>query len=384
MKNQLGSALLCLAVLSLTAQAQDYKSSIRYWDAGRLTLEDFTVRDMWSLDDKATSVLARGWQQEEQTLRFGNLRYDRPVTRTYMDKVNSWIKTGTDVHEALLFNQVIFDLAEATRRKMQHELDTNRTSRPDAIGNFYATVCENAVNEFIASSRHGTDTAVVRKYQANLNQTLAEPDDGLSEPVIPMGKWGVGWYLGAAGEYFLGEGADFLSPRYGLEFGFETAYGRLRLDMNAILAFGSLRKDVPFWQKDDPEKISPWSAGERISGGAVEFFAGCDVLDNAHFTLTPFAGAGAGFIDRANRYLQKDGSGKLITEELAGFRMLAGLQGDWKLRRRYSILGYYGRTYSETTLRFRLYVAKTNFRSPCHPCSLNFGIALNGFGRDVR
>lgn len=382
MKKPFATALLCLATLALTAQPQDYQSSIRYWDEGKLTLEDFVVRDIWSMDDKATSLLAHGWLQEEQTLRFGNLRYDRPITRTYMDKVNSWIKSGSDVHEAIEFNQVIFDLAEATRRKLQNELDTNRTSRVDAIANFYSTVCDNAINEFIASSQYGTDTAVVRKYRTRLEQTLAETRDERLEPVIPPGKWGVGWHLGASAEYFLGEGLDFLSPRYGLDFGFEAAYKRLRIDLNMIMAFGSLRRDVPFWHRENPEYVYDWGAGERVNGGAMELSAGFDALDNARFTLTPFAGIGAGFIDRTNKYLQKDKNNELISEELAGFRTLAGVQGDWKLRRRYS-LSWYGRTYAETSLRFRLYVAKTNFRSPCHPYSINFGIALNGFGRMV-
>lgn len=91
-------------------------------------------------------MLAHGWQQERQTLRFGNLRYNRQVPRTYMGKFNSWIKSGTNVHNAIQFNQVIFDLAEATRRKMQHKLDTNRASRVDAIANFYSNVCDNAIN----------------------------------------------------------------------------------------------------------------------------------------------------------------------------------------------------------------------------------------------
>lgn len=384
MKKQLAAALLCLVAFALTAQPQDYQSSIRYWDEGKLTLEDFVVRNMWSIDDKATSLLAHGWLQEDKTLRFGNLRYDRPVTRTYMDKVNSWIKSGFDVHEAIEFNQVIFDLVEVTRRKLQNELDTNRTNRVDAIANFYSTVCDNAINEFIASSQYGTDTAVVRKYRTRLEQTLTETTQNeWFEPVIPLGKWGFGWHLGAAGEYFLGEGSDFFSPRYGLDFGFESVYSRLRIDVNMILAFGSLRRNVPFWHRDNSELVHDWGAGERISGGAVELSAGFDVLNNTRFTLTPFAGIGAGFIDRTNKYLQKDGDDKFINEELGGFRTLAGVQGDWKLRRRYSLL-WYGRTYAETSLRFRLYVAKTNFRSPCQTYSLNFGIALNGFGRTVK
>lgn len=57
-----------LAASTFALKAQDYQSSIRKWDEGPLTLQDFLVRDMWTINDNESCLLTYGirWNVEKR------------------------------------------------------------------------------------------------------------------------------------------------------------------------------------------------------------------------------------------------------------------------------------------------------------------------------
>ena len=368
---------------SVSLSGQNFNSSIRYWDKGKLTLDDFVIREMWSADENQTSALEYGWNEQLKSARIGNLKYDRVCLRTYMDNVNSWIKSGYANQQTLKFCQVAFDLVEATRRKLQSEIDTSANVSSESLSDFYGKVCSNATNEFKAASKEGTDTAVVSRYRAKLDKMFSEyaPED--SVPVISFGKWGYGLHCGFGGEIYTGEAADYLPPRYGLNLGFEVTYSEFRFNFDMFLGSGaSLRKDLPFWKSGSPEDVHSWNKGESFNAGNVELTFGYAAVDNGHFTVAPMIGLGVGFIDRLDKYI--DGNGSDNGEEISAFRMLAGVNADWKLLRHYrsSYNGF--KDYMEHNVRFKVYAARTGFRSPCDAFSVNFAVAYNLYGRTVK
>lgn len=368
-------ATICVLVVSaLALSAQDYQSSIRKWDEGPLTMRDFQVRDMWTINDKESCLLTYGTRWEVKKKRYGNLVYHKDTTEAYMDKVNSWIRTGYDTPATLRYMQVSFDIIELTRRKFQNEADTSSTNFL-TLANFYNNVGTNALNEFKAASRMGQDTTVVNQYRSRISKALDEYVLIDSEPTIRFRKFGLGVRVGIGSEFFFGQSTDYLTPLGGMTWGFEMSLSRFRFNLDGLLGIGGdYKKDFPYSKAD-----YNWREGDGFNGGSINQTFGYAVIDNKRVTIAPMAGIGVGSIDRFN----DDAAEGKKNEEMAGFRMLAGVDFDWKIRRYYTRLSY-DKVYAESNIRFRLYAARTSLPSPCNAWSINFGAAYELYARAVK
>ena len=91
-----------LAASTFALKAQDYQSSIRKWDDGPLTLQDFLVRDMWTINDNESCLLTYGIRWNVEKKRYGNLVYHRDATEANMDKNRLRHSGDTEVHAGLL------------------------------------------------------------------------------------------------------------------------------------------------------------------------------------------------------------------------------------------------------------------------------------------
>ena len=373
------AALLVLATSALPLKAQDYESSFRRWDEGRLTLKEIPVREMWSLENDASSFSFEV-RPEIKKERYGNLRYRRVVTDTYLDKMNSWIKTGYDTPVTLKYMQTAFDIVEATRRRLQNELD-NSTAGYNDLMSFYGNVTDNALNEYKAATKKGVDTVAVNSYSERISRILDESVGEDKEPVIRFRKFGAGMSIGYGSEIYVGEAADYLPSLHSVLMGFEVSLSRFRFNLDIQCGFGgAYKKDIPY-TKANP--VHNWSKGEKSEGGSITQSFGYAFIDNKRIALAPMFGIGVGFIDRRDRYLP-DNTDKDRHEDLAGFRMLAGVDFKWKMVRHLTDNPYLGKDYWESDLRFRVYGAKTWLPSPCDTWSINIGIAYDFYGRFIK
>ena len=168
---------------------------------------------------------------------------------------------------------------------------------------------------------------------------------------------------------------DYLKALNGMSLGCEVSVSKVRFCIDMTMGGNSrLKKDVPY-----PEGGHDWKSGEKTSGWNINLTAGYTLVDKDHFNIVPFVGIGSGMISRGKDYLEEDVNG----ENLSGLRLCGGLQWDWKIRRYCSnnIYSFFGRDYGESSIRFRLYAARTDFESPCSAWSVNFGVAFNLYGR---
>lgn len=364
-----------LAVSTLSAKAQDYQSSIRKWDEGPLTIQDFRVRDILGTDEKEISWLYYGIKGYPEKKRYGNLVYRKISTEAYMDKVNSWVKSGYDSDQTVAFQQVCFDMVELTRRKFQSEPDSSSNGNYNVLLDYYMNLCDNSLKEFKAVSQNGRDSSVVNKYRSNVTKALNEYAPKDTVPEIRLRRLGLGYYIGYGGEFFTGEMTDYLKALNGMSLGCEVSVSKVRFCIDMTMGGNSrLKKDVPY-----PEGGHDWKSGEKTSGWNINLTAGYTLVDKDHFNIVPFVGIGSGMISRGKDYLEEDVNG----ENLSGLRLCGGLQWDWKIRRYCSnnIYSFFGRDYGESSIRFRLYAARTDFESPCSAWSVNFGVAFNLYGR---
>ena len=368
-------ALAVSALSALSAKAQDYRSSIRKWSDGPLTSQDFRIREVLGPDEKDASWLYYGIKGHPEKKRYGNLVYRKMSTEAYMDKVNSWVKSGYDSDQTVAFQQVCFDMVELTRRKFQSELDTSSNGNYNALLDYYMNLCDNSLKEFKAVSQNGRDTSVVNRYRSNVEKALDEYAPKDTVPEIRLRRVGFGYYIGYGGEFYTGEITDYLKSLNGMSLGCEVSVSKARFGIDmAMGGYGRLKRDVPY-----PEGKHDWKSGERTSGWNINLTAGYALVDKNHFNLIPFVGIGAGMICRGYDYLGDD----VRSENLSGLRFCGGVQWDWKIRRYYSnnTNSFFGRDYGETGVRFRLYAARTGYESPCSAWSVNLGVAFNIYGR---
>ena len=85
--------LILLAVLGLQGFAQErasYKDGIKFWTDGPLTEADFSVRHLANTLDSVVGSLDWGIRFDTAKDKIGNLRFEHPVSCTYMDKLTSW------------------------------------------------------------------------------------------------------------------------------------------------------------------------------------------------------------------------------------------------------------------------------------------------------
>lgn len=381
MKLHLAAVLIALFAFPAMMAAQDYDKSFRYWNEGPLTLGDFTIRDMWTDDPSINSSMEYGLAFRDTVLRFGNLRYRTLYSFAKMDRVNSWIRTGRATELTLKYHQVAFDIAELNRRKLQDRFENGEVFvMPSNLINFYEKNLTNEINEYRAKSSQGHDAEVIEEYRKRIHDELGKYPEGINEPVIRFRNSGFGYHLGPYGEFLAGEATSFLGPQLGFLLGMEYSFKRLRANWDISFGryLGGLRKSVAYI--DDYNDIQhTWGKDWDCHGMLVDLSLGFAIVDNARLTIAPMVGFG-GMNVELDRIYQKE---KDITENIDGFRYLAGVNVDLKLSRSYSF-GWDGRNYGENNIRLKLYVAKSDVEEFAGPLSINCGLLFNLYGRMVR
>lgn len=372
--------LLVAALLSLAATlfAQDYDSTIKRWNEGPLTWDDFTL---YSGGYPIIASLEYGWHgTTAQSQKIGNLRVIRMQTECYMNPVSSWVNPDHRNPGTLQYMQTAFDYAELCRRQLQHELDNNiKGNSVNELSQFYYGKADRFIARMREETDQGRDTSMVRFFAVQTAEELAATPDMEAVPEISRKKWGIGMHFGYGNEFHLGEAADYLRPLHGLKWGFDFSYGDFAIYWHMLLA-GAGKTRQEFLHNN-----IPWRTDKVQSGGNMELDLAYNIIDTPWFCISPFAGVGFGF--NSTVYGQ-DEYGKNVTDTFAGGRWQGGLSMSIKLRRALDLSGrpmyYYGapigttRGYSESSLRLFAYASHTNYDLPVGPAwSLHFGLVYN-------
>ena len=96
--------------------AQEYRKE---WADGKLTWEDFKEREGGQRISELKYYL--GYNSGKQ--KYGNTIISRNIALGYMDSNLSWINPKHKTEQHLRYNQVVFDIVEVHRRRLQIELD---------------------------------------------------------------------------------------------------------------------------------------------------------------------------------------------------------------------------------------------------------------------
>lgn len=220
-----------------------------------------------------------------------------------------------------------------------------------------------------AALRHG-DEGPLNDLQTGLDciencRRRAMLDPMHDRRINPRG-FGLGMHCGIGGEFYTGSLTNYLTPITGLDFGFDFCFGQVNLYLSGLLGWdGCLKQPIA-------RNGYQWRAGKRLTGGNLEGSFGATVFDSQRWKVVPFAGIGVGFLD----YPSHPGNPDKRTDEISGFRYQAGISADLKF---YRVVDYVQALdgLPELSVRSRLYVARTDFRSLAPSWTINFGISIN-------
>ena len=368
---------------AVTLFAQDFESTIKRWNDGPLTWDDFSV---YSGGYPYISSLEYSWHANQINTKTGNLKVTRIQTECYMNPVASWVNPDYKNPSTLLYQQVAFDYVELCRRQFQKELDHIYGNTVSELSQFYYSKADRFIAQLREETDQGRDTAMVRFFDVQVKEQLEEYPKDDDVPEFQKKDWGLGLLCGYGNEFRLGTAADFVHPLHGVYGGFSFSYKNVYLTLSAVA--GPCGKNP----QEITHKGNVWQLGAKQSGGTFELNLSVPVIDGPWVKLSPFVGAGLGYVETV---IGQDANGKDQTDWMTGSRFSAGMSFDIKYKRWLDLTGhdivYYAmsvgsvRGYSESSIRLLAYVARTNLAQPIGPAwSINFGLAYNGHAWNVK
>ena len=339
-------------------------ASVKYWDEGLLSLSDLSRRSSeWPEIFKFEYGISYG----ANTWKVGNTRITAPSSRTFMNPYVSWVHPDYATPQMLQYFQTMFDYVEICRRRAANDFAKGSSFNRDQVTDFHLKVADSFFARMKEETVSGQDTAAVRHYADMVSKELAQTQEASYEnlEVYPKG-FGSGFYIGGNSEFPVGPIGKYVNPAVQLVLGCSFTVNRVVVGMDvSVGTAGKLKQDLP----RDGYK---WEAGNRLTPGNVEFTLGYTAYDSQWWKLTPFVGGGLSSIEYPSNPVDADKK----VDTLSGFRFMAGVEADYKLFRAIEFNSYMDAMH-ETSVRARLYVARSAFPVPGPSWSVNLGIGIN-------
>jgi hypothetical protein len=370
-----------LIFVGLSANAQT-DLSYKNWTDGPLAIEDFARRTSDGILIGECYSGIEAFPSDWEKVKW-NLRVRRLHSRTVFDPLKSWItKSDSLAGQALRYAQLQFDATEVMRRKMMNYMNSGPFN-PDyayVIRRHYDMLSAYS-NELEMITEKGRNLVALAEQEAVMAaqlDSIAEIPDNL--PEYGLRKFALGLYAGASSQIHVGEYSKYINPGFGFIFGFDIVGGRSEVYLDATLGGGNrLCKDIP------GEKIETWYGGHNLRFGETTIQYAYNVYDGNTFKVAPFAGFGVGFLD----YDNPDDDAEIQTDEILGFRFLAGVSVELKFLNSLYLIGDLMRSsvyggINENGIKFKVYVTRTSYGQGLNPYTVNCAICYDILSKMIK
>lgn len=153
-------AFIMALVATLAAATSAAQTDLRRWDTGPLTWDDFRVVDT-NIGAEHSYLEFYLDIEEEEGFDFGS-SWSVLHAAAYMDKRLSWVNRKHCTTAELYYNQVLFDIVEWHRRRLQVVIDTGGNANMD----YYMRLLEHEADSFCRSTQYGADLEAVKRWDA--------------------------------------------------------------------------------------------------------------------------------------------------------------------------------------------------------------------------
>lgn len=346
--------------------AQDNR---KYWSEGKLTWSDFQEKS----SDAGVSELRFFFGYNTGKQKIGDTTISRIVSFCYIDKNTSWIHPDFKNEQYLEYNQVIFDLLELFRRKIQYELDRiNSIKEAELKFQQIYNLCLSELEKYKNEAKQGQELNVINLWDYRVTEQLMLVNDNRI-PGFTVRHFGYAANLALGSGFFTNSLGKYFSPTFNFTFGFDFAYKNSLIFINGTFAGDKVKKDLL--------TDNYWRSGQRANVAIIDISIGQAFINNSKIKLSPFFGLG---ITEFTGTTQSEPKSDL---RIVDYNCILGVNLDYKLKTTISITPFELlalREKVETSIRIKFYMTRANYLPDLKGNSINMTVGINGFGNLIR
>ena len=350
-------SLLIIAafLITLTSFSQEYR---KYWSEGKLEWSDFQGKHTKKHATYLSYLLT--YQTDKKII--DNVLYEGVFSDAYIDKSLSFVHPNLKDDFYLNYNQVIFNLIELSKRKLQKrffELDNVFESNSLLLDS--KNQLERRIFDFQQASNYGIQKDVTNRWLVSTTKELATTNNFMI-PDYKRSNWTYGLYGGVDFGIYGGNYKEYFNNTLALTFGFEFSYKKIYLLLNMAITNSKLNKDLV-----DTDLFL--AKGEKTLMGNFNAAIGYPVYETKKMKFTPFVGYGISSFGEV-------GDNKNKNETTAGTSVF-GLNVDFKNRKRVNFTPslFNIREEGNSFIRARVFVSNSSFNPNLKGYSINIGVA---------
>ena len=274
-------ALFAVALLvSITLNAQPAK---RFWSEGPLRWNDF--RSVTTAEqEKSHLEYVFGFYPENKTI--DGIRYKYYKVDAYMVPRLSWAIEFFMDSKTLRYNQIVFDIIEISRRRLQQQFHQS------CVSNNYSRMFDDEcahlseyLKEFRKATNDGEDSAAMAYYETQVQQLLSvlPANEIPNYSLLPIN---LGTHIGLGTAINTG-GLSSIFPTDGVMFNWGLTIG---WNQHAVIIDASFGKSAT--HKNITINHQPFSDSDKLRNYHCCILYGYKVLENNKYSIRPLIGIG--------------------------------------------------------------------------------------------
>lgn len=358
-----------LLVLIIAGNQSFGQTSERLWETGKLTWDDFQGEPFFSSSNASELNYQLSYSTTKKKVNDTTLLVFQ--TKNSIKPNLSWVKAAYKTEALLRYNQVLFNILELHRRRLQKTLHRieNIYMAEEKFRTLYEA-CNYEIRRFQEETNLGTDIAALESWENRMEKELeATPYELI--PAITDRRFGYGFNVGFGSGTFTRTLADHFTPTFNVVYGFDIAFKNTILFLNATLAGNKVTSTFT-----EDELI--WPADIKTRVAILDISLGQTILDNAKHKLTPFMGFGILEFSAAS------GGEDFEDHRIVDYGLIYGVNYNFKFRKaiRLTPPPFFGnfREKAEHNIRARIYATSGNFNE-LKGMSINLTLGYALFGK---
>ncbi|WP_298882119.1 hypothetical protein [uncultured Polaribacter sp.] len=352
---------LVILLISFKSNAQDYR---KYWKDGNLVWSDFQAKPT----KKHTSYLAYVLLYQSDKKIIDNVTYEGVFTDAYIDKSLSFVHNNLKDEHHLKYNQVIFNLLEIYKRKLQKRIiSLENIHSISSVLSDTKNQLQRKILDFQEEGNYGIDKDITAKWLSQTNLDLLKIDV-FELPDFKKSNWTYGLNGGVDFAFYNDKYKEIFNNTAALTFGFEFSYKKLFMGLNMSITNSKLNENIV-------HNSFLNSKGNRSTISNLNITLGYPIYETNKFRILPFAGYGILSLGEVNKEKNKD--------EITNGSSFIGLNFDFKNRKRVNFTPslFNIREEGNSYIRAKIFMSKSNFNPNLKGYSINIGIAYGIEGR---
>lgn len=360
-----GKLILVIVITFLTPRFSIAQTSLRSWEEGALTWNDFKGKALESSTSNSEFAYTMSYATHKEKFADTALFYLK--TENQLNQNITWVKEAEKSDELLKYYQVLFNLVEVYRRKLQIELNRiDKLSKADLALEAINEELKFEIRRYEGDTENPSDSTGLEYWDKKVSDMLLKtPLEKMPQLADRNLGYGINAGIGAGG--FSGSIADHFTQQLNFTYGFDCSLKNTSLLLNGSLGGNRIVKNFT-------EENQLWPKGKRSTVAIIEVSIGQSIINSSKHKLTPYAGfALMEFI--VNRNYQDF--------SMVNYGLSYGLIYDFKMRKSFRIIpASYTNSMierAEHNLRIRLFASPISFENiKGQSINLSIGYSLNG------